>query len=87
MFYVQYAHARTSNVHRLAAEDGVRLEDGFDPSLLTHENEAALLAILGDFPGSSPRPPGCGSRTGSRATSRTSPAGCTSGTTPAASAR
>jgi arginyl-tRNA synthetase len=50
VFYVQYAHARTSNVHRLAAEDGVRLEDGFDPSLLTHENEAALLAILGDFP-------------------------------------
>ena len=28
----------------------MRLEDGFDPSLLTHENEAALLAILGDFP-------------------------------------
>ena len=66
VFYVQYAHARTSNVHRLAAEDGVRLEDGFDPSLLTHENEAALLAILGDFPGSSPRPPGCGSRTVAR---------------------
>lgn len=50
VFYVQYAHARTSNVHRLAVEDGVRPEDGFDPSLLTDPTEAALLAILGDFP-------------------------------------
>jgi len=50
VFYVQYAHARTSNVARLAAEDGVRREDGFDPSLLAHPTEAALLAILGDFP-------------------------------------
>jgi len=50
VFYVQYAHARTSAVHRLAEEDGVRLEDGFDPSLLTDPTEAALLAILGDFP-------------------------------------
>ena len=50
VFYVQYAHARTCNVHRLAVEDGVRPEDGFDPSLLTHETESALLATLGDFP-------------------------------------
>ena len=50
VFYVQYAHARTCNVARLAAEDGVHIADGFDPSLLTHESEAALLAILGDFP-------------------------------------
>ncbi len=50
VFYVQYAHARTCNVTRLAAEDGVHLADGFDPSLLTHDSEAALLAILGEFP-------------------------------------
>ena len=50
VFYVQYAHARTCNITRLAAEDGVHLADGFDPSLLTHNTEAALLAILGDFP-------------------------------------
>ncbi|MGD8148929.1 arginine--tRNA ligase [Ornithinimicrobium sp. Y1694] len=50
VFYVQYAHARTCNVARLAAEDGVHREDGFDPSLLDHETEAVLLAILGDFP-------------------------------------
>lgn len=50
VFYVQYAHARTANVARLAAEDGVRREDGFDPALLTDETEAALLAVLGDYP-------------------------------------
>lgn len=50
VFYVQYAHARTSNVARLAGEDGVLRADGFDPSLLTDPTEAALLAILGDFP-------------------------------------
>ena len=50
VYYVQYAHARTCNVARLAAQDGVHRADGFDPSLLTHDSEAALLAILGDFP-------------------------------------
>jgi arginyl-tRNA synthetase len=50
VFYVQYAHARTCNVAKLAAEDGVRREEGFDPSLLVDATEAALLAILGDFP-------------------------------------
>ncbi len=50
VFYVQYAHARTCNVARLAREDGVHREDGFDPALLQHETEASLLATLGDFP-------------------------------------
>jgi arginyl-tRNA synthetase len=50
VFYVQYAHARTCNVARLAGEDGVSRSDGFDPALLTHETESALLAALGDFP-------------------------------------
>jgi arginyl-tRNA synthetase len=50
VFYVQYAHARTSNVARLAREDGVLPQDGFDPSLLGDPTEAALLAVLGDFP-------------------------------------
>ena len=51
VFYVQYAHARTCNVTRLATEDGVRLADGFDPSLLGHDTESVLLAVLGQFPG------------------------------------
>ena len=50
VFYVQYAHARTANVARLAAEDGVDRSAGFDPSLLSDPTEAALLAALGDFP-------------------------------------
>jgi len=50
VYYVQYAHARTANVARLAAEDGVDRSEGFDPALLTDPTEAALLAILGDFP-------------------------------------
>ncbi|GAA4396227.1 arginine--tRNA ligase [Ornithinibacter aureus] len=50
VFYVQYAHARTANVARLAAEDGVHRDGGFDAGLLTDPTEAALLAALGDFP-------------------------------------
>ena len=51
VFYVQYAHARTCNVTRLAIEDGVLMPDGFDPALLDHETESVLLGILGQFPG------------------------------------
>jgi arginyl-tRNA synthetase len=50
VYYVQYAHARTAGVTRLATADGVRIEDGFDPSLLTHETESVLLSALGEFP-------------------------------------
>ncbi len=50
VYYVQYAHARTCNVARLAAEDGVDREEAFVPELLDHPSEAVLLAALGDFP-------------------------------------
>jgi arginyl-tRNA synthetase len=50
VFYVQYAHARTSGVARNAAEYGIRREDGFAPELLTHESESFLLGVLGEFP-------------------------------------
>jgi arginyl-tRNA synthetase len=50
VYYVQYAHARTAGVSRNAAATGVRREDGFDPSLLDHPSEAALLAQLAEFP-------------------------------------
>ncbi|ROR73775.1 arginine--tRNA ligase [Bogoriella caseilytica] len=49
VYYVQYAHARTRNVARNAAEHGVSRE-GFDPSTLTHDTESILLAALGQFP-------------------------------------
>jgi arginyl-tRNA synthetase len=50
VYYVQYAHARTARVSLLAADDGVRTADGFDPSLLTHDTESLLLAALGEYP-------------------------------------
>jgi arginyl-tRNA synthetase len=50
VFYVQYAHARTVNVARNAAEAGVRREDGFDASVLDHETEAVLLGQLAELP-------------------------------------
>lgn len=50
VFYVQYAHARTANVSRLAAQDQVVRSDGFEAALLTDPTEAALLAALGDYP-------------------------------------
>jgi arginyl-tRNA synthetase len=50
VFYVQYAHARTSGVGRNARDLGVRTEDGFDPSVLDHATESTLLAAIGDFP-------------------------------------
>lgn len=50
VFYVQYAHARTANVARNAAELGVRRQDGFDPALLDHPTESTLLAQIGELP-------------------------------------
>jgi len=49
VFYVQYAHARTHNVARNAADSGVTREE-FHPELLGHETEAALLGALQEFP-------------------------------------
>lgn len=49
VFYVQYAHARTHNVSRNAAESGVDRGD-FAPEMLTHETESALLGALQEFP-------------------------------------
>lgn len=50
VFYVQYAHARTVNVGRNAADHQVSREAGFDPSLLDHETESILLGALSEFP-------------------------------------
>ena len=49
VYYVQYAHARMSAVARNAVAAGVDRSE-FDPSLLTHESESALLGALADFP-------------------------------------
>lgn len=49
VFSVQYAHARTHNVARNAADSGVDRSE-FAPETLTHETEAALLGALQEFP-------------------------------------
>jgi arginyl-tRNA synthetase len=49
VYYVQYAHARTSNARRNAADVGIGL-DVFRPELLTSPFEATLLTALSDFP-------------------------------------
>ncbi|MFA4841096.1 MAG: arginine--tRNA ligase [Agrococcus sp.] len=49
VYYVQYAHARMSAVARNAVAAGVDRSE-FDPTLLVHETESALLGALADFP-------------------------------------
>lgn len=49
VFYVQYAHARTHNVARNAADSGIARSE-FAPETLTHETEGALLGALQEFP-------------------------------------
>ncbi|GEB44549.1 arginine--tRNA ligase [Microbacterium testaceum] len=49
VFYVQYAHARTHNVARNAADSGVDRSE-FAPELLGHETESALLGALQEYP-------------------------------------
>lgn len=49
VFYVQYAHARTSAVARNAEMAGVHREI-FEPGLLTHDTETELLGKLQEYP-------------------------------------
>lgn len=50
VYYVQYAHARTANVAKNAAEHGVSCADGFDPKELSDPADAALIGVLAQFP-------------------------------------
>jgi arginyl-tRNA synthetase len=51
VYYVQYAHARISSVLRNAAELGLDWRSTpFQPGLLEHERESALLGVLAEFP-------------------------------------
>ncbi|WP_291044789.1 arginine--tRNA ligase [Herbiconiux sp.] len=49
VFYVQYAHARTRSVARNAEAAGVT-RDAFEPGLLVHPTETALIGALQEFP-------------------------------------
>ncbi|MDO5721606.1 MAG: arginine--tRNA ligase [Actinomycetaceae bacterium] len=50
VYYVQYAHARTCNVSRNAAQHGVTRESGFEPAALDHPADAQLLGVLATYP-------------------------------------
>ena len=53
VYYVQYAHARTRNVARNAAEHGVSRDPNvasFEPAALDDPADTALLGILAHFP-------------------------------------
>src|SRR5690606_20904174 len=50
VYYVQYAHGRTRNVARDAAEHGVRGEDAFRHELLDHPADSALLGVVAQLP-------------------------------------
>jgi arginyl-tRNA synthetase len=51
VFYVQYAHARISSVLRNAEALGIDWQAAdYDPAVLAHDRESALLAALAEFP-------------------------------------
>ncbi|WP_194784423.1 arginine--tRNA ligase [Actinomyces haliotis] len=52
VYYVQYAHARTRNVARNAAEHGVERDGSiaFDPAALDDPADSALLGVLAQYP-------------------------------------
>lgn len=50
VFYLQYAHARICNIISRANDLGVELNVSFNPSLLEHEDEIALLKYMSRFP-------------------------------------
>ncbi len=50
VYYVQYAHARISNILRFAKESGIQLSEQGDTSLLTEQHELALIKKCLEFP-------------------------------------
>lgn len=50
VYYVQYAHARTCNVAKNAAEHGVSRDAGFDPAALDQPADSDLLGVLANYP-------------------------------------
>lgn len=50
VYYVQYAHARTCNVAKNAAEHGVSRDAGFDSAQLSDSADMELIGVLSQFP-------------------------------------
>ena len=49
LYYVEYAHARICSLLRTLAEEGIRVPERPDTSLLTHETERALIKMLARY--------------------------------------
>ena len=49
VYYVQYAHARICSLITAMAEEGAKMPENFDASLLTDEQELALIKVLASF--------------------------------------
>ena len=80
VYYVQYAHARLCSIAATAREHGVD-RSAFEPSLLDHPTDSALIAALAQFPAIVQHAAVTGNRTGWPVISRCWPGPSTSGTT------
>ncbi len=88
VYYVQYAHARTRNVARNAAEHGVSRDPKvapFEPAALETRPTPPFWGSWPSSPPPWPRPPPCVSSTAWPATSSSWPPPTTPGTVPPAS--
>ena len=50
VFYLQYAHARISNIIRHGEQQGITFSKDYDSTLLEHESEIKLIKQLSRFP-------------------------------------
>ena len=50
VYYIQYAHARISNIINNSKAKNLSINGKFDASLLNHESEISLIKSLNDFP-------------------------------------
>ena len=50
VYYIQYAHARISNIINNGKAKNLSINGKFDASLLNHESEISLIKSLNDFP-------------------------------------
>ena len=50
VYYIQYAHARISNIINNGKENNLSIDGEFDTSLLIHKSEISLIKSLNEFP-------------------------------------
>jgi arginyl-tRNA synthetase len=50
VYYIQYAHARISNIINNGKANNLSIDGEFDTSLLIHKSEISLIKSLNEFP-------------------------------------